>query len=91
MSALVIAARKTNRQIEWVVYDGEGHGWSLARNRIDFWQRVERFLHKHIGADALTRTAAARPWAVTPRGAGSRAAGTPAAQASRSRPRHWPR
>ena len=55
------AARKTNRQIEWVVYDGEGHGWSLARNRIDFWQRVERFLHKHIGADALARTAAARP------------------------------
>ena len=52
------AARKTNRQIEWVVYDGEGHGWSLARNRIDFWQRVERFLHKHIGAEAVTRAAA---------------------------------
>lgn len=42
--------RKTNKRVEWVVYDGEGHGWSLPKNRIDFWQRVERFLNKNIGA-----------------------------------------
>jgi dipeptidyl aminopeptidase/acylaminoacyl peptidase len=43
------AVTDTNRQVEWVEYDGEAHGWSLAKNRIDFWQRVERFLGKHIG------------------------------------------
>jgi dipeptidyl aminopeptidase/acylaminoacyl peptidase len=43
------AVKRTNKRVEWVVYDGEGHGWSLAKNRIDFWRRVERFLHKNIG------------------------------------------
>lgn len=43
------AVTDTNSQVEWVVYDGEKHGWSLAKNRIDFWKRVERFLDKHIG------------------------------------------
>ncbi|RZT11298.1 Dipeptidyl aminopeptidase/acylaminoacyl peptidase [Duganella sp. CF402] len=43
------AVTDTNQQVEWVVYDGEKHGWSLAKNRIDFWKRVERFLGKHIG------------------------------------------
>ena len=43
------AVTDSNPQVEWVVYDGEKHGWSLARNRIDFWKRVERFLGKHIG------------------------------------------
>jgi len=43
------AVVQTNKRIEWVVYDGEGHGWSLPKNRIDFWQRVERFLYKYIG------------------------------------------
>ncbi|XLZ69344.1 alpha/beta fold hydrolase [Massilia sp. SR12] len=35
---------------EYLVYNGEGHGWSVAANRIDFWTRVEKFLDKHIGA-----------------------------------------
>lgn len=43
------AVRRTNKQVEWVVYDGEEHGWSLEKNSIDFWQRVERFLQRHIG------------------------------------------
>jgi dipeptidyl aminopeptidase/acylaminoacyl peptidase len=43
------AVKRTNRQVEWVVYDGEGHGWSLEKNRIDFWQRVDRFLDRNIG------------------------------------------
>jgi acetyl esterase/lipase len=41
--------KRNNKQVEWVTYSGEGHGWSLAKNRIDFWQRVERFLDRHIG------------------------------------------
>jgi dipeptidyl aminopeptidase/acylaminoacyl peptidase len=44
------AVKRGNPAVEWVVYPGEGHGWSLAQNRIDFWGRVERFLAKHIGA-----------------------------------------
>jgi dipeptidyl aminopeptidase/acylaminoacyl peptidase len=29
---------------EWVVYDGEGHGWRTLEHRYDFYRRVERFL-----------------------------------------------
>jgi dipeptidyl aminopeptidase/acylaminoacyl peptidase len=31
------------------VYEKEGHGWGLARTRVDFWGRVEKFLQQHIG------------------------------------------
>lgn len=46
------AVMKNNKNVEWVVYPEEGHGWSLAKNQVDFWGRVERFLDKHIGAGA---------------------------------------
>jgi dipeptidyl aminopeptidase/acylaminoacyl peptidase len=41
--------KKTNANVEWVVYPEEGHGWALQKNQIDFWSRVEKFLDKHIG------------------------------------------
>ncbi|WP_229445500.1 S9 family peptidase [Massilia sp. Leaf139] len=41
-----------NKQVEWIEYEDEGHGWRLAKNRIDFWTRVEKFLDKHIGSGA---------------------------------------
>ncbi|MYN06459.1 S9 family peptidase [Pseudoduganella aquatica] len=44
------AVQKTNRQVEWVEYEEEGHGWVLQKNRYDFWTRVEGFLNKHIGS-----------------------------------------
>ena len=43
------AISPTNPNVEWVVYQEEGHGWALPKNRIDFWGRVERFLDKNIG------------------------------------------
>lgn len=43
------AVKQHNPQVEWVVYEEEGHGWSLPKNRIDFWTRAERFLDRHIG------------------------------------------
>ncbi|WP_342117956.1 S9 family peptidase [Pseudoduganella sp. OTU4001] len=46
------AVRSTNKDVEWVVYPDEGHGWHDPKNRIDFWTRVEKFLDKHIGAGA---------------------------------------
>lgn len=39
---------------EFIEYVGEGHGWSLLKNRIDFWTRVEQFLDRHIGQGAAT-------------------------------------
>ncbi|MDM4767309.1 prolyl oligopeptidase family serine peptidase [Pelomonas sp. SE-A7] len=33
---------------QWVVYPGEGHGFSLMQNRLDFARRVEQFLATHL-------------------------------------------
>jgi len=43
------AVTQHNQQVEWIVYEEEGHGWALPKNRIDFWGRVEKFLDQHIG------------------------------------------
>ncbi|NHZ98580.1 S9 family peptidase [Massilia sp. CCM 8734] len=45
----VEALKEHNPNVEWVVYQEEAHGWSLPKNRIDFWGRVEQFLQRHIG------------------------------------------
>ncbi|VXC45350.1 S9 family peptidase [Massilia sp. 9I] len=44
-----------NKQVEWVVYQDEGHGWTQPQTRFDFWTRVERFLAKHIGSGAVQK------------------------------------
>jgi len=46
------AIKPTNKQVEWIEYADEGHGWSLPSTRVDFWGRVEKFLDKHIGDGA---------------------------------------
>ena len=46
------AVKEHNRDVEWVVYEEEGHGWSLPKNRIDFWRRAELFLDRQIGKDS---------------------------------------
>ena len=33
---------------EWVVYTAEGHGFNKRENRIDYYQRIEAFLQKHL-------------------------------------------
>ncbi len=43
------AMQAAGQQPEYIVYDGEGHGWLKVENRIDFWQRVEKFLAKNLG------------------------------------------
>ena len=40
-----------NGKVEWVEYPNEGHGWFIDADNIDFWNRVEKFLHLHL-ADA---------------------------------------
>jgi dipeptidyl aminopeptidase/acylaminoacyl peptidase len=47
------AVKATNRNVQWVEYPEEGHGWHLEKNRIDFWTRVEKFLDKNIGTGAV--------------------------------------
>jgi dipeptidyl aminopeptidase/acylaminoacyl peptidase len=46
------AVKPHNKQVEWIDYPNEGHGWRLPQNRIDFWSRVEKFLDKNIGSGA---------------------------------------
>lgn len=43
------ALKPVNKNLEWVEYEKEGHGWFLPDTRIDFWTRVEAFLDHHIG------------------------------------------
>ena len=42
---------RTNKDVEWVVYPDEGHGWRKLETNVDFWTRVEKFLERHLGAD----------------------------------------
>lgn len=42
------AMEKAGRTPEWIVYPGEGHGWRLPANRVDFAERLERFLAPHL-------------------------------------------
>ena len=43
------AVKQGNSNVEWVLYQSEGHGWTLPETRIDFWTRVEKFLDRNIG------------------------------------------
>jgi dipeptidyl aminopeptidase/acylaminoacyl peptidase len=46
------AVKPYNKQVEWIEYEDEGHGWRLPANRVDFWGKVEKFLDKNIGSGA---------------------------------------
>ncbi len=42
------ALKKAGNEPEWITYAGEGHGWHLLKNKVDFAQRIERFLDRHL-------------------------------------------
>jgi dipeptidyl aminopeptidase/acylaminoacyl peptidase len=44
--------QKTNRDVEWVVYPDEHHGWRQLKTNVDWWTRVEKFLARNIGDEA---------------------------------------
>jgi dipeptidyl aminopeptidase/acylaminoacyl peptidase len=46
------AVQQHNKDVEWIEYPTEGHGWLTTANQVDFWTRVERFLDRNIGKDA---------------------------------------
>lgn len=43
------AIKDHNKDVEWIVYKDEGHGWRRLDNNLDFWNRAEKFLGKHLG------------------------------------------
>lgn len=43
------ALKATNRQVEWVEYADEEHGWNTLETTLGFWSRVKRFLDRNIG------------------------------------------
>ena len=49
---IVAALRKAKRDVLYVVYPDEGHGFERPENKIDFYGRVEEFLAKHLGGRA---------------------------------------
>jgi dipeptidyl aminopeptidase/acylaminoacyl peptidase len=52
------AVTPLNKDVEWVVYTDEGHGWTKLATNVDFWGRVEAFLSRNIGAHAATSASA---------------------------------
>jgi dipeptidyl aminopeptidase/acylaminoacyl peptidase len=46
------AVTQTNKDVEWIEYPNEAHGWHLPKNNYDFWTRVEKFLDRNIGSGA---------------------------------------
>jgi dipeptidyl aminopeptidase/acylaminoacyl peptidase len=46
--AMVAALRKAKREVTYVVYLDEGHGFARPENQFDFYGRIEEFLAKHL-------------------------------------------
>jgi dipeptidyl aminopeptidase/acylaminoacyl peptidase len=46
---MVEALRGRGIEVEYIVKDNEGHGFSNEENRFDFYGAMERFLGKHLG------------------------------------------
>lgn len=43
------AVKDHNKDVDYIVYTEEAHGWRLLKNNVDFWTRSEKFLETHIG------------------------------------------
>ncbi|MFL5242963.1 MAG: S9 family peptidase [Gemmataceae bacterium] len=46
------AMRKNHKEVEYVVYKDEGHGFARPENRLHFYAIAEQFLAKHLGGRA---------------------------------------
>jgi dipeptidyl aminopeptidase/acylaminoacyl peptidase len=57
--ATVRQLRAAGRDVQFVVYPDEGHGFGRLENNRDFYGRVEEFLAKHLGGRA-------EPWRAVP-------------------------
>jgi dipeptidyl aminopeptidase/acylaminoacyl peptidase len=52
INGMVKALRDDHRDVVYVVYPDEGHGWGRPENTIDYYARVEEFLARHLGGRA---------------------------------------
>jgi dipeptidyl aminopeptidase/acylaminoacyl peptidase len=52
VDGMVKALRGAKREVTYVVYPDEGHGFARPQNQMDFYGRVEEFLAKHLGGRA---------------------------------------
>ncbi|HEV7922371.1 MAG TPA: S9 family peptidase [Thermoanaerobaculia bacterium] len=52
IDGMVKALRDDHRDVVYVVYPDEGHGWGRPENTIDSYARVEEFLARQIGGRA---------------------------------------
>lgn len=48
---IVQALRERGVDVEYLVKDNEGHGFSNEENQFDFYRAMERFVTKHLGLD----------------------------------------
>ncbi len=49
---IVAAMRKNGKEVQYVVYPDEGHGFARPENRLHFFAIAEQFLAKHLGGRA---------------------------------------
>ena len=49
---IVAAMRKNDKEVQYVVYPDEGHGFQRPENRMHFFAVTEQFLAKHLGGRA---------------------------------------
>jgi acetyl esterase/lipase len=49
---MVKALRQAKREVVYVVYPDEGHGFARPENQRDFYGRIEEFLAKYLGGRA---------------------------------------
>jgi dipeptidyl aminopeptidase/acylaminoacyl peptidase len=47
------ALREAGNEPVWVTYPGEGHGLAVPKNRVDFAERMEKFLAQHLEPASL--------------------------------------
>ncbi len=46
---IVKALRERGKEVEYLLFENEGHGLLIQENRLKFYEAVERFLAKHLG------------------------------------------
>ena len=56
--AIVAAVRKKGKDVEYLLFGDEGHGFARPENRMAFYASAEAFLAKHLGGRALAPTEA---------------------------------
>ncbi len=49
---IVAAMRKNGKDVEYIVFPDEGHGFARPENRLKFYAAAERFLARHLGGHA---------------------------------------